>query len=225
MGRTSKTTTATVVTTEQVICRKCGVNITDENKGSVSREGKITCTDCLGKSVVNTGTSLLDAQAALAASLERNTKPVTVEIPAEQVDAPAPTVGMVPLSEQVTEKEEKAAKKSKPVTPQVPALPGSTPLGISAKPVQTTKFTEDKKLWAKEFVITTVMEALKAQGIASDGEMAVLKQLEKLNPPVMSDEKKAEQLETLKRARAIWAQQTAERKAAAAAAKKSTAKK
>src|SRR5437868_1024110 len=49
---------------ELPICRKCGRTVTDENKGSVSRDGKHTCKDCLEPTLVTTVVTVPDEPTA-----------------------------------------------------------------------------------------------------------------------------------------------------------------
>lgn len=75
-------------TNETLVCRKCGVSVKRSEAGSVSREGKATCTDCLTDTTLALPT-LIDAQNSLAATLAANTAQPVESKPALVAATPA----------------------------------------------------------------------------------------------------------------------------------------
>ncbi len=122
MGRTTKTTTTELTDAEQdriartitPICRKCGSDLTPEQIGSTSREGKTTCKDCLPKPDGATA-SVPDAEPITPVIDLPTVEPVAMEpVTAEPTDVPAKkTTKKQTAKKQVPSKEQVSAEEKR----------------------------------------------------------------------------------------------------------------
>lgn len=101
------------------ICRKCGVTVTETNTGSVSREGKATCANCLGApaTAISTG----DMRTAFVTD---DTGHVTV--------IPPPANAPVKVDAKNTTAKADPAKAPKATLPALPETPAAGPAPTDA---------------------------------------------------------------------------------------------